>query len=487
MENFNMRQMRPGTPSNGAGAAGPEAAKPNGHGTVSGSELMVRSILAAAHMQYEGGNLGAARDFLILLEPLKAHTSDTLLALGNIHYQLKEYEPAGTAYGRAAGLAPEDASLQAALARTCLKLEDVKGFEGYLGRALQLDPANWDALKLLADANRTAGHWEDAAQAYGQLVRQQPENIEVLLALAKSFYELGDRNTAAECLNRVLILEPGNQLARENLSTLEGAHSSGAVPAHALSQPHSALSNPPAKPPPKESSLGDGPAPEATPEMAGRWVKEAEAAYARKDLAAAAKALEQAVQCDPEAVPLLVALANTLFQLGRNPEALSYYQAASARQPESVDILVRLAATATRCQDVGLFERALGRALELEPGNLNAVRLLADLNFEASRFDAALDQYRRVLQQSPRDIEVLLRLGRCEYESGRLEEARRIFQTAADFDPSSEIARDNLKVVSGKLARQSADKLPQPPQINWGDVGAKLARLRLTPPPAARS
>ena len=90
-----------------------------------------------------------------------------------------------------------------------------------LKRALDLEPENPDALKLLADELRDQNHYQEAAHIYGGLVQRDPSHIDNCLSLAKCFFELGDIATAASALRQVLQLAPAHQSARENLAFLQ--------------------------------------------------------------------------------------------------------------------------------------------------------------------------------------------------------------------------------------------------------------------------
>lgn len=120
--------------------------------------------------------------------------------MGHLHFSLGEYVAAGRAYGFAAAYDPQDVSLQVRLAHTCLRLDDIPSFEGYLGRALALDPESAPALQLLADLNRDNGRYTDAARFYGELVAAKPDHYENLLSLALCHSYLGDSDTAMDYL-----------------------------------------------------------------------------------------------------------------------------------------------------------------------------------------------------------------------------------------------------------------------------------------------
>ena len=181
-----------------------------------------RAILEAADSYHKKNDLSAARDFLVLLEQCEGHTAETLQILGNLHCLLGEYQPARSVYERAIAEAPENASLWLARAVACLHLKDEAALKDSLSKALALEPQNPEALKILADHHLQLGNIREAACTYGRLPRQNQDRVEVLLPLARCFFELGDPAAAKSALERSLAIEPSNQLARENLAALNG-------------------------------------------------------------------------------------------------------------------------------------------------------------------------------------------------------------------------------------------------------------------------
>jgi tetratricopeptide (TPR) repeat protein len=122
--------------------------------TVPGPAGLVTTVLAVAQAHFAEGRHALADAFLQLIRQPDAPPAATWQELGNLQFTLGEYEAAGRAYGYAAAYHPKDAGLQVRLARTCLRLDDRPNFEGYLQRALALDPDNSPALQLLAEVNQ---------------------------------------------------------------------------------------------------------------------------------------------------------------------------------------------------------------------------------------------------------------------------------------------------------------------------------------------
>jgi tetratricopeptide (TPR) repeat protein len=183
-------------------------------------EALVGAILQAANTHYGRNNVAAACDFLSLLDHCNAHTPETLETLGNLRFLQREYGPAAAAYQRALTQAPAHAGLWLSLALTSRELKDFQTLQSSLGRALDLETGNPQALKFLADELRDQGHCQDAAHIYGGLVQRDPSNIDVCLSLAKCFFESGDLATTESTLRHVLEVDPENAAAREALSAL---------------------------------------------------------------------------------------------------------------------------------------------------------------------------------------------------------------------------------------------------------------------------
>jgi tetratricopeptide (TPR) repeat protein len=170
--------------------------------TVPGPAGLVSTILSAAKDHFAEASYAAADAFLKLVPQPGSQPAATWQQLGHLHFSLAEYESAGRAYGYAAAYEPADAGLQVRLAQTCLQLDDLPSFEGYLSRALTLEPENAAALQLLADLNRDEGLFSEAAAFYQRLLQAAPSNYENLLSLAFCHSNLGDQDAALDCLQR---------------------------------------------------------------------------------------------------------------------------------------------------------------------------------------------------------------------------------------------------------------------------------------------
>jgi tetratricopeptide (TPR) repeat protein len=155
---------------------------------------------------------------------------DLLNALGNLHFGQNQNDQAAKYFGQRASLLPDevDAQLQAAMAY--LLMDDSGKFEDCMEKALALDPANPQGLKLLASANFKAEQYEEAAKIYVQALSHLPEDVEMILAMGVCFQRLQDSETAEACFRRALEIDPYNQIASENLQTLTKPQHAGEEP-----------------------------------------------------------------------------------------------------------------------------------------------------------------------------------------------------------------------------------------------------------------
>ncbi len=138
---------------------------------VEGPDPLVVAILAAVRARLTSVHPESARAFQRLLGRATTKPGRTWRELGRLLFDDDEFEAAGRAFGYAAAYEPDDAGLQATLALTCLRLDDVPAFEGYLQRAFTLEPTNQVALELLANLTRDHGDPKVAAGIYVRLMK----------------------------------------------------------------------------------------------------------------------------------------------------------------------------------------------------------------------------------------------------------------------------------------------------------------------------
>ncbi len=104
------------------------------------------------------------------------------------------------------------------IAAANFQLMDLAGAVQYAGRAVQTNPDDLKALKLLATANLKLGHWEESETAFNKLLTLKTDDLETLLGLGQCEVELKKYPGAVEKLQSVLRIDPTRLLAHFYLS-----------------------------------------------------------------------------------------------------------------------------------------------------------------------------------------------------------------------------------------------------------------------------
>lgn len=334
-----------------------------------------KQLVEDAQAAYADGNFGIARDLLL----------------------------------KAKNLNPTNVHILVQLALVYLRLEKVSEFEEALGKALELEPNNPEALKVLADLNFQTGRFKDAAQSYINLLKVVSNDVDSMLQLGECFSKLDDIETARSVFEQVLELEPSHPIASEKLRELRGGSSQWPVLPEVKSSWVGADVGNVQRPLKPTADHG----PRTTDK---RLIEEANAAYSQGDYVTARNLLVQAQELNPKSVPSLVQLA-----------------------------LVHL-----KLNEFEQFESCLGRALELEPGNREALKVLSDLNFQNGNLKDAAQGYINILKSKPDDVEVMLALGVCFFRLDDLETARGVFEEVLKHQPGNETAQENLQLIRSR-------------------------------------
>lgn len=272
-------------------------------------------------------------------------------------------------------------SREAALlaARCFSQLDYADEAEHYFRRAgrLSLDDAHWHAFGL-ARANRHA----QAIQAYREILARWPDNVVALRRLAAVQLAMQDRAETLKLAERLIKIPRAEAIGY----TLRGV-------VH-----HNAEDR-----------------------------EEAVAAY------------ERVLQLDPELSDMPLPrrmfwgeLADDLVALGRIGEARSYLRRAFAATPDA--FLLKMLGRAARLEgDVEDAERCFRQAAQLDPRDAFAHVHLGQLAMQRRQFEAALDELKNALRLDPRHYQAAYNLALSLRQLGRVEEAERYEQIAADL------------------------------------------------------
>lgn len=312
---------------------------------------------------------------------------------------------AARTYRRATELQPDDGRWWYYLGRS-LQESDPAAAEEALARSIELDPGYAAAYEVDARLLRQLGRPDEAARRLQSLAELAPESPVPYLALGEIALAAGRHEEARDRLERAVEMAPGYSEAHRALSrALLSLGERVAAERHAR--------------------LGERPT-RYQPVPDPHWTRVRLAGATRRDFAergrlllaggefeAAAQQLEVAVS-DDEATPRLRRnLGLALLGAGRDSAAVPVLERAVAEADsagleaaERSRILAALGAARAGVGELEEAERALRRALELEPRSVDALAQLALVHHLAGRTGEAI----RLLEDSGVDAPQLDRL-----------------------------------------------------------------------------
>ncbi len=155
--------------------------------------------------------------------PSMENPLEALKTKAHEYYQQGQLEKAKLTYQQLTDMLPDEPAVWVELATVCLQSKDGGGFEKALNHALQLDPTDFEARRLLAHANFMGGKYVDACGLYAGLVKDQPEDLELTLAFGAANFHTRSFHDAVGAFEQALVLDPSNQVARDNLKAAREA------------------------------------------------------------------------------------------------------------------------------------------------------------------------------------------------------------------------------------------------------------------------
>ncbi len=145
-------------------------------------------------------------------EAVKLDPSNTAAweLLGDYYQSAQDWPSALEAFGHVQKLKPETPKLNARLAACALASGDIKAARGYAEAELRQDADDVAALRVAASVSGTQNRRDEHLKYLQHLSKLQPQDAQVLLALALELSKRYDYASARPLLDRALAVDPGN-------------------------------------------------------------------------------------------------------------------------------------------------------------------------------------------------------------------------------------------------------------------------------------
>jgi Flp pilus assembly protein TadD len=268
------------------------------------------------------------------------------------------------------------------------------------------------------------GWTDDAIMMLTGLLRNQPEDVEILIALGLISERIGRDNEARSFYRRALDLAPANASVREALTRLEGG-----TPPVAEYRPAA----------PVQPAV-----PATTAEPPSQQSSQLEDVLARLrasiDTRSAGSAPSPAKTADE-----LYREAQDAANRGDDDKAIGTLESLKADYPMYALAFNDLGVLYTRHGDLQKallnHETAVGR----DPGNPTFRKNLAALYYSClGRTDEAIEMYTRLLREYPQDVEVLTALAIISDANNLRDQAATFIRKVLDLEPWNTAAREFL-------------------------------------------
>ena len=419
-------------------------------------------VLRQADTYYARGQFEVARDFLAVAHQMATGSVEILSGLGSLEYQLRNFQAAREAFEKAARIDPRDAAVQTKLAAASLECGQTDTFETAVILALDLNPHDTDAWRLLGRYLLSQNRFLQSARVYQRLLQILPDDVVGLLGLGKCFFALHDFPAAQLVFDRVLALEPGNAVAAENRAVVKQKHNpqqSCAAPQPVESDAADVMMALPAALSGASLGADQRAAAPVSPELAA-LLDQAETAYAQGNLLAAREALRQAAALGHDRVDLIETLGSLEYQLGAFKLAQSAFEHAIELAPHVAAFHIKRAAACQQLRDADGFELSVTQALALSADDPDAFKLIANQRSLEGRHLEAARCCLKVLETRRHDVDTLLLLANSLYHAGDLTTALEAYEEVLKVDPQHETAVANCSFIRQKLVLDTAAPAP---------------------------
>ena len=341
---------------------------------------------------------------------------EVITALSTLFFQLGEFKKAKDLVEKAIkldGSAPEG-WIQLALIE--LNLQNLDASIVAIDKSLENFPST-DARKLKAKVLYLKDNHDKALVGFDKLLLEHPEDIYLMQCTAICQYKTGETDAAMNTYRHILELDPKNEMAKSNIEAISTLLKKDA---------------------PVES--------EGTAET-DQILHRANESYQQGDIEAAIQEIEKAMSTQPSNPALYATLGSLEFEFGQTDKAVKNLRKAVQIEGDSADFMTRLALAEFTAGNTDKFNKYINSALELDSRYTPALKVRADFNLSISSHKKAATDYVDIIKIEPGNVEALLALAVCFYETGDKDATTMTYERVLSIDPDNTLAKDNLTTV----------------------------------------
>ncbi|HKE43991.1 MAG TPA: tetratricopeptide repeat protein [Steroidobacteraceae bacterium] len=327
----------------------------------------------------------------------------------------------------------EDANLLTVRGAARLQTGDAQGALADATRAVALEPANTNAVALLAGIYQRGGEGAKAVALLNEALKREPRSTDLHQVLGQLYVQLRDQEGAERELQELVKLDPQQLSYRYRLAAF---YASIKEPAKAEATLREAVKAAPAASEPK--------------------IALAEFLVSRGDRKAAEEQLQKFIAADPDNADLSFGLAR-LYESGNQLDrAEAVYLDVSKRDakgPQGLTALNRIAALKVQENKLDEASRLVGQVLEASPRDNDALILRGNIALARGQPAAAIADLRAVLRDQPNSSSILRTLARAHLQNNEPALAQENLKQAVESNPQDIEARVDL----GRLMTRSSD------------------------------
>jgi Flp pilus assembly protein TadD len=322
---------------------------------------------------------------------------------------------------------PNSAPALVVSARVVLAQGDAIGALRKVQAAITADPQSGEAQYVLGQTYLALNRTDEAVSAFNESLKINPKTQAPRLALAQTQLKAGKADDAAQLATEILSADPGQLDARLLLVQ-------ALVMKHDLAAADRQI----------KILLANRPDSSAVQTAAGLI------AALRNDAEGSRTAYRQALAAEPNNVSALSGLLNVETTTHKFSVARGVIEDRLKEKPNDPTLMVLAAQTYYAIGEADETEKMLRKAIEAEPGNIQAYGMLGKLYYQQGRLDLARKDLEELTKNQPKSVAAQTMLGTVLELQNRVEDAKDRYGRALALDPRAPVAANNLAWLSAQ-------------------------------------